>query len=111
MSGRSVSEITVVARAKAKPGREKDLERALRDAVAPTHEEDGCLRYVLHRSVDDSSVIMVFERWTSRQALDKHLTTPHIRRLFGIIPDLVVVPPEIAVFEVLPEGKSDKGTF
>ncbi len=106
-----MAEITVVARFKTKPGKDKELERALRDVVAPTHDEAGCIQYVLHRSTDDPTSIMMFERWTSRQALDEHLATPHIRRLFGIIPALVASPPEVAAFEVLPEGKPEKGTL
>ncbi len=102
-------ELTVIARAKAKPGREKDLERALRDAVDGTHREEGCLKYVLHRSADDPSLLMVFERWTSKQALDEHLVSANIQELFKKVPDLVLAPPEIAAFEVLPEGKSEKG--
>ena len=37
--------LTVIARAKAKAGREKELEQAMRAVVTPTHQESGCLRY------------------------------------------------------------------
>ena len=36
--------LTVMARAKAKPGREAELEQAMRAVVVPTHQEAGCLQ-------------------------------------------------------------------
>lgn len=102
-------EITVVARAKAKPGCEANLEREFRAVVEPTHREAGCLKYVLHRTAEDPRAFMVFERWTSKAALDEHLATPHIQNLFRNVPPLVEAPPEIVTFELLPEGKSEKG--
>jgi quinol monooxygenase YgiN len=40
-----MAELTVIARAKAKPGHEADLERAMRAVVGPSHDEQECLRY------------------------------------------------------------------
>jgi quinol monooxygenase YgiN len=101
-------EVTVIARAKAKTGKERELEQELRAVVSPTHEETGCLRYALHRSMEDPASFMVIERWTSKQALDQHLSTPHVQTLFKKVPSLVAAPPEISVFELLPEGLPEK---
>ena len=53
-----MSAITVIARATAKPGHEEDLERALRESIPPSHDEPGCLRFSLHRSAQDPSVLV-----------------------------------------------------
>ncbi len=102
-------ELTVVARAKARPGKEKELEKELRAVVGPTHREAGCLRYALHRSAQDPGLLIMIERWTCREALDRHFATPHIKRLLEKIPDPIVSPPEISVLESLPEGGPAKG--
>ena len=104
-------ELTVVARIKGKRGREADLERELRAVVAPTHAESGCLRYTLHRSLEDPTLFTTIERWNSKEAIDKHFGSTHIQSLLTKAGDLLVEPPEITVFELLPEGQSVKGNL
>ena len=76
-----MSGLTVMARAKAKPGREAELEQAMRAVVVPTHQESGCLRYALHRSLLDPSIFMIVEHWTSKEAVDQHFATAHVQAL------------------------------
>src|SRR5206468_5457464 len=102
-------ELTVVAKVRAKPGREADLEREFRAIVGPTHAESGCLRYTLHRSVEDRALFITVERWVSKEAVDQHFGAPHIQSLLKKTDELLASPPEILMFELLPEGKPDKG--
>ena len=101
--------LTVMARAKAKPGREAELEQAMRAVVTPTHQEAGCLRYTVHRSVIDPSEFATIERWISKEAVDQHFATPHVQALLKKVPDLLMQPPDITLYELLPEGHSEKG--
>ena len=102
-------ELTVVAKVRAKPGREAEVEREFRAIVGPTHAESGCLRYTLHRSVEDRAVFITIERWISKEAVDQHFGAPHIQSLLKKAAELLASPPEILVFELLPEGQSEKG--
>jgi len=52
---------------------------AARNTVAATIKEDGCISYDMHRSVSDPSRLVVVERWASREALSRHLETPHLK--------------------------------
>jgi quinol monooxygenase YgiN len=52
---------------------------AARKAVAATIKEDGCISYDMHQSVSDPSRFVVVERWASRDALSRHLETPHLK--------------------------------
>jgi quinol monooxygenase YgiN len=104
-----MAELTVIARAKAKAGREADLERAMRAAVAPSHDEPGCLRYTVHRSLNDPASFVTVERWVSKEAIDRHFVAPHTQALMKQIPELLAEPPDISVFELLPEGRPEKG--
>lgn len=104
-----MAELTATVRAKAKPGKEAELEKVWRAIIAPTHGEPGCLRYVLHRAIDDPALLMSVERWASKEAFDRHFGEPYVQALLKQVPDLVAGAPEIRIFEALPEGPSDKG--
>ncbi len=100
--------MTVIATATAKPGREDDLERALRESIPPSHQEPGCLRFALHRSTQDPAVLVAVERWESKEAWDAHMASPHIQRVMETTPDLLAGPPDVRVLELLPEGDPEK---
>jgi quinol monooxygenase YgiN len=85
----AMAELTVIARVKAKPGREAELERALQEVVGATHEEPGCLRYALHRSTEDPATFLLVERWASRAAHEEHRQTPHFKALFAKLTELL----------------------
>ncbi len=78
-----------IANFKANPGREADLERILTAMVAPTRAEEGCVNYDLHVHVDDPSRFVLYEGWSSPQALDLHMTLPHfqtmLKELDGVV--------------------------
>ncbi|HZA78845.1 MAG TPA: putative quinol monooxygenase [Acidimicrobiales bacterium] len=104
-----MSELTVIATGKAKPGMGDKLEQILRGCVAATHDEPGNLHYSLHRSVEDPDVVVGIERWTSQEALDAHFATPHIKTVIAETGPILSAPPEVQVFTMLPEGTSPKG--
>jgi quinol monooxygenase YgiN len=104
-----VSELTVIAKATARPGSEHELERELRASIPPSHEEPGCLRFALHRSSEDPAVFVAVERWASKEAWDEHMAAPHIKRVMETTPALMAGPPEVQVLEALPEGDPAKG--
>ena len=62
-----MAEATVIAPAEAKPGREADLERALRAVTDPTHQEIGCRLCALHRGLEDRNTFIMIERWASNE--------------------------------------------
>jgi quinol monooxygenase YgiN len=76
-----MSHIGVLAKVIAKPGKEQMALDELRRMIAPTRKEDGCLKYVLHRSTENPSEFWFVEEWSSMQALDNHKKTPHFIKL------------------------------
>jgi quinol monooxygenase YgiN len=106
-----MSAITVIARSQAKAGKEKELLAALRAVVGPTHQEAGCLKYIVHHGAQDPTQMVVVEKWTSKADLDKHLASPHVQELFRKAAGLVAAPPEIIAYEAISEGDPAKGTF
>jgi quinol monooxygenase YgiN len=98
-----MADVIVIATAKAKPGKEKALERALRDVSAPTRAQPGCVRFSLYRSEDDPGVIVGVERWKSKGDHDRHLQGPHFQKLAGAMGDIIAGPPQIVWHEIIDE--------
>ena len=90
-----MSEVTVVARARFRPGTEVEAERALRANAEASRDEGGCVSYSVLRG--DDGVFMTVERWRTRPDFDQHMATPHVQQLFSAITPLLAGTPEITV--------------
>ena len=104
-----MAEITVTAHITAKAGAETQVEEAFRALLEPTHAENGCLLYALHRIADRPGQLLFVERWASREHLDAHLASPHLRRLGEITEGLLAEPVQITYLEPLPGGDPELG--
>ena len=90
-----MSEITVVAQAKAQPGREEEIERALRTNAEASRQEGSCVSYQVLRG--DEGVFMTVERWSDRPGFDQHMTMPHVQTLLQTIGPMLAEAPQIRV--------------
>lgn len=79
--------VILVAMVKAKPGQEEAVKEALVALVEPTRKEPGCLCYNLHQSKTDKTQFMFYEQWASKEALDAHGKTPHMKALGAKLKD------------------------
>ena len=91
--------ITLVAIAQAKPGREKVLEETLLALVPQTRQEAGCINYDLHRSLNKPGMLMFYENWVDRAALEKHRMMPYMVDLRAKAADLLAEPLQIELYE------------
>ena len=106
-----MAEVVVVGSFAARPGKEREAEEAFRALLDPTHAEDGCILYALHRGVEDPARLTFIERWSSREALDAHLASPHVQEVLDRAQDLFGDSGEITVYEPLPGGEARKGSI
>jgi quinol monooxygenase YgiN len=106
-----MSEIVVVGSFTARPGKEAEALAAFEALLEPTHAEEGCILYALHRGADDSQRLAFVERWTSREALDAHLASPHVQAVIARAEELFADSGEIVVYEALPGGEAGKGSL
>ncbi len=106
-----MSEVVVVAIVTAAEGKSAQAEALVRTIIPPTHAEDGCIAFALHRDFDDPSRLVLIERWTSREALDRHLATEHLAAFRAQMPDVAGAPVQVLVMEALPEGDPTKGAL
>jgi quinol monooxygenase YgiN len=106
-----MSEVILVVSLVAKPESQKEAEEFLLDLLSPTHAEEGCLLYALHREIDDPTKIWFVERWASRPLLDAHLHSAHIEEAVAGVGKYFSAGPDIRICEAIPGGQSDKGSL
>ena len=94
--------VTVFALLEAKPGMEETVKQELLALVGPTRTEEGCNNYDLHQSVDHKEQFRFYENWTSKEHLERHLQSAHVRRFIAKADQLLSEPPEITLWEILP---------
>lgn len=97
------SDLIIIASAKAKPGKEKQLERALCEVAPLTRAQPGSVQFILLRSLADPAVIVGFERWTSAQHHDRHLQGPHFKKLADAMSGIIAEPPQVLSYEIIDE--------
>lgn len=67
-----MGEAVLVVRARAREGREAELEEMLTKAMADANENDpGVIEFTLHRGLEDSRMFVLYERFVSRKGLDE----------------------------------------
>jgi quinol monooxygenase YgiN len=94
-----MTQIAVVAKFVAKPGCEGELEESLKKVVKPTQSEAGCIMYLLHRSTSDPSEYWFIEQWESKESLEVHARSAHIKSLRQSCQPLVSVDPLVIVLD------------
>ncbi|MEU9291554.1 putative quinol monooxygenase [Streptomyces sp. NPDC048275] len=90
-----MSPLTNAAFVRAKPDWGEDLGQRLLALVAPTRQEEGCLRYEVYQSNEDENAWFIFEMWKSAAAFDFHMRTPYVTEFLAQAPQLTVGEIEI----------------
>lgn len=96
--------LSVLARVHA---REDAVERVKQEClalVAPSRAEAGCINYDLHQSLEDATLFVFYENWTSREALDRHLEMPHSLAFDERTEGLLAAEEEITFWEMISES-------
>src|SRR4051794_21597579 len=106
-----MSELILIVSLVAKPEVRQEAEDFLVDLLAPTHAEEGCLLYSLHREVDDPTKIWFVERWASRSLLDAHLHSEHIQKALAEVGNYFSAGPDIRFCEAVPGGAPAQGSI
>ncbi|MDD2321789.1 MAG: putative quinol monooxygenase [Geobacteraceae bacterium] len=94
-------QVTIIAKATAKQGKQDQVKKELLALIDPTRSEAGCINYSLHQDSDNDAVFMFYENWTSKEALEQHLQTPHLQGLLGKADELLAEPLEVKFYEIL----------
>jgi quinol monooxygenase YgiN len=98
-----MAKLHVIARFAAHEGRENLLKALLQGMLTPTRAESGCELYELYES-DSRGRFYLYETWDSQVMLDRHMTTPHFKRLEQAGRELVKEPFEINIVKEILTG-------
>ncbi|OPX57556.1 MAG: autoinducer-2 (AI-2) modifying protein LsrG [Methanobacterium sp. PtaB.Bin024] len=90
--------IIVAAAITGKPGKRDELISKSQDVIKSTRQEQGNISYELLASTEDENVLLMFEKWESKEALDTHMQTEHFKAFGAAIEDLVAKELEITIF-------------
>ncbi|MBG1232843.1 putative quinol monooxygenase [Aestuariivirga litoralis] len=70
--------IYVVATITTLPGQSPALISGARVCIDATRSEAGCISYDYVRDTENPDIVLVVERWSTREALAAHMQTPHL---------------------------------
>jgi quinol monooxygenase YgiN len=98
--------VTVVALLTAKPGLAPGVIDSFREVSPLVHEEPGCELYAAHT---DGNVVIMVERWTTREDLNAHAAGQPLARLNELNSDLLVKPYDVWFLDAVPLGDPFKG--
>ncbi len=95
-----MSKITLIAKLTAVPGKEAEVEQALRDAVEASVEEPGLEIYSAHAAHDEPGVYYYFSVYADQAARDVHAKGEQMmaakRAFYGLVtgwPEVTLMSP------------------
>ena len=91
--------ITIVATMKARPEKVKEAQELLLSLIEPTRAETSCIGYNFHQDTNATGSFMFYETWASKQALDEHLATPHLKNFLDRFDELFAEPLAITFYD------------
>lgn len=97
-----MADLHVIAVLTAKPGSTETVGSALRELVAATRQEEGCVAYDLYESAAAAGTFITVERWRAQADLDAHMSTPHVAAAFAAAGDHLAEAP--AIHPLVPTG-------
>lgn len=89
------STVHVVARIRAREGKDEALKTVLSALIAPSRRELACFQYDLLQNINDPRDFTFVERWETQKALDEHAASAHVKKAGEQLEGLVEGPPEI----------------
>lgn len=80
-------------------GAEEQLVQELRKAQQSSRQEEGCLQYDLHKSIEDETIVL-HEQYENMDALNHHIESDHYKTYRENTADLVATRDVYKVKEI-----------
>ncbi|MEH2236101.1 putative quinol monooxygenase [Nostoc sp.] len=93
--------IRVIARIIALPNKVEELKAVLLELIEPTRQEAGAIKYELLQNQSDLTDFTFIEEWTSDEALNTHLDSPHFQAVAAKLEGLVTTAPDARRYHLL----------
>lgn len=95
--------VVLLASYRSVPGRGDEVATALRDMLAATRAEPGCVLYLVNRSKDDPDHFVLYEQYEDEAALDAHRESAHFQGIVGKLVIPLLLKREWELFSLLDE--------
>jgi quinol monooxygenase YgiN len=92
-------ELYMFGRFEVRTGEEEEFEQALRDVMAATRAEAGCMEAHGYRSVRKAGLYFLHSRWKDAATFDAHAALPHTLSFLEIAEHLLVKPRDVLRME------------
>ncbi|MDE2365042.1 MAG: antibiotic biosynthesis monooxygenase [Hyphomicrobiales bacterium] len=92
--------LLILAKGVVRPDKRDAFIAAAREQIVETRKEAGCIAYDFYESQTEPNTFVFNERWKSKEAIDAHFQTAHIRKFMSVLPTCVAEPPVIELVEV-----------
>lgn len=89
----------VIAKMKAKPGSEAELEKELKALIPKIEKEEGTLIYKIQRAQKDPTQFVFYEKYASEEAVAAHSSASYFKEFFAKIAPILDGKPEISLYE------------
>ncbi len=61
----------------------------IREMADSSRRESGCLAYEVYLSVEDPDTVVLWQQWSSLEALENHFASDHVDAFLDVIPDYI----------------------
>lgn len=92
-----MSQVSVIAKIPAAPGKRAELVAALQAALDNAAGEEGTLVYILHEDANDPDAVWFYERYTDGAALQAHSTSDAFKKIGASLAPLMGGRPELTI--------------
>ena len=96
--------LIILGKGVVRPDKREDFIAAARAQIVETRKEAGCISYDFFESQTEPNTFVFNERWKSKEAIEAHFQTAHIRTFMAALPACLAEPPVIEVVEVAKIG-------
>ena len=90
----------IVATIFPKAGKEDEVQAKILDNIPKVRQENGCVRYDLHRNRKDN-IFMFYEIWQDKEAFKAHGAAPHMLTYKEATKDLLEKPTEVTIWSAV----------
>ena len=91
--------ITIVAKIKAKAGKEDELQKIVTDTLPKVEGEEGTLVYRFHKNAGEPTEFLFFEVYKDQASLDSHGQTEYFKAMSRGMRDLLDGAPEFGMWQ------------
>lgn len=89
--------IKVIAKMVIKEDKVEEFKNIVKELVAETRKEEGCMIYELFQDVNNKNELSFVEEWESSEALQKHMNSKHFQEALPKFAEIQEKKPEISI--------------